>query len=366
MFGRNLVLVWIGIFLLSGMFLMGQDGWCPLIVCNGDYLITDDEDFMGYPDYAHVDLSELSRCETITGDLVIYAINLTSLSGLENLTSVGGSLLIYENPALTSLTGLNNLTSVNRMNIMHNPVLTSLQALNDLTDPGESLLIAYNPSLTSVSGLENLKSVNGSISVHTNSSLTSLSGLENLTSVGSLDISWNPALTSLHGLNKLLSVDGEMYISYSPLINLEGLSNLASVGNLSIYANTNLSSFAGLESLTSVRWNLYIYSNSSLTSLIDLSNLTSVGGLHIGYTALTNLEGLDNLTSVGDLIIDGNPNLASLAALENLPSLSGDLWIYDNLSLPTCEAEWLRDNIGVENIWGSINIYNNDDTGTCE
>ena len=29
MFGRNLVLVWIGIFLLSGMFLMGQDGWPP-------------------------------------------------------------------------------------------------------------------------------------------------------------------------------------------------------------------------------------------------------------------------------------------------------------------------------------------------
>ena len=29
MFSRNLIPVWIGIILLSGLFLMGQQGWCP-------------------------------------------------------------------------------------------------------------------------------------------------------------------------------------------------------------------------------------------------------------------------------------------------------------------------------------------------
>jgi len=34
--------------------------------------------------------------------------------------------------------------------------------------------------------------------------------------------------------------------------------------------------------------------------------------------------------------------------------------------LPTCEAENLRDNIGIENIGGEITITGNDAAGTCE
>jgi hypothetical protein len=41
------------------------------------------------------------------------------------------------------------------------------------------------------------------------------------------------------------------------------------------------------------------------------------------------------------------------------------LLITGNPQLATCEAEWLRDHIGVENIADSFHIGENDDDGTC-
>jgi hypothetical protein len=44
--------------------------------------------------------------------ILVHNNALTSLTGLENLTSIGGYLLIMDNNALTSLTGLESLTSI--------------------------------------------------------------------------------------------------------------------------------------------------------------------------------------------------------------------------------------------------------------
>merc|ERR1711937_736850 len=62
--------------------------------------------------------------------------NVTSLKGLEGLTSVGGDLQIGDwdgNPQLTSLAGLEGLTSVGGdLDIMYNDQLTSLSGLEGL------------------------------------------------------------------------------------------------------------------------------------------------------------------------------------------------------------------------------------------
>ena len=88
-------------------------------------------------------------------------LSLTSLSGLDNLTTIGGSLEIGGYGALTSLTGLDGLTSVQG-----------------------DLYLAYNDALTSLSGLDSLVSVGGNLYIYENNSLPSLSGLGSLTSVG--------------------------------------------------------------------------------------------------------------------------------------------------------------------------------------
>merc|ERR1712134_240664 len=56
--------------------------------------------------------------------------SVTSLKGLEGLTTVGGNFNIWNNAQLTSLTGLEGLTSVGGdLDIWYNDQLTSLNAL---------------------------------------------------------------------------------------------------------------------------------------------------------------------------------------------------------------------------------------------
>src|SRR5690606_5725923 len=101
------------------------------------------------------------NCTEVSGNLTIQGANITDLTPLSNLTSVGEYLFIYSNSNLTNLDGLSNLTSV-----------------------GGYLLIGSNSNLTNLDGLSNLTSVGGYLDIYNNLSLTNLDGLNNLTSVG--------------------------------------------------------------------------------------------------------------------------------------------------------------------------------------
>jgi hypothetical protein len=91
--------------------------------------------------------------------------NLSSLHGLENITSLGGDLSIgfytgtttIGNPALSNLTGLENLVSIDSsFEIQFNQSLNSLEELESLTSIGGSLNVSDNTSLHSLAGLDNL------------------------------------------------------------------------------------------------------------------------------------------------------------------------------------------------------------------
>merc|ERR1712188_174835 len=131
--------------------------------------------------------------------------NVTSLKGLEGLTSVGGDLQIGGDPVLLSL-GYDNVGG-------GNPQLTSLAGLEGLTSVGGGITISDNAQLTSLAGLEGLTSVGGDLYIGINAQLTSLAGLEGLTSVGGyLSIGVNAQLTSLAALEGLASVGGSFDI----------------------------------------------------------------------------------------------------------------------------------------------------------
>ena len=131
---------------------------------------------------------------------------LDNLTGLVSLTSIGEALTII-NSALTSLTGLESLISIGgdlRIGIAFNgwvqpnPNLSNISALENLTSIGQSLMIVENESLASLSGLENLTSIGWSLAINGNSSLTSLTGLDNISagSIGNLDIVGNELLST--------------------------------------------------------------------------------------------------------------------------------------------------------------------------
>ena len=103
---------------------------------------------------------------------------------MDNVTSIGGYFSIGDNSALTSLSGLDNVISI-----------------------GGSLIIgSYSEgnNLTSLTGLNNVTSIGGGLDIYGNNNLTNLTGLDNVTTIGGgLDISHNLALTSLTGLDNI-------------------------------------------------------------------------------------------------------------------------------------------------------------------
>jgi hypothetical protein len=215
-------------------------------VWQGDYYIAD-----------NTDLQVLKDFTMITGSLIIEDTKLKSLAGLENITSVGGDLDIYNNDALTSLAALENITSV-----------------------GGRLMISTNNALTSLKGLESITSIGGGLGIDSNNALTSLTGLEKITSVGrSLSISYNKTLTSIAPLGNITSIGGALYICNNrALTSLTGLGNITSeIGGLRITYNNALTSLAPLGNITSIRGDLSIAVNDTLTSL-GMNALLRVGG----------------------------------------------------------------------------------------
>ncbi len=310
-----------------------------------------------------INLAPLTKLVTVGGSLCIYYNDLlTSLSGLNNLTSVA-NLRIYSNTILTSLSGLDNLTNLEyHIEILNNASLTDLFGLEKITSVPGTLDIAGNDALTNISGLLNITSVGWDLRVQSNAvlaslsglkslnsvrdlyisyndALTNLSGFENLTTVRDVEINNNDALTSLSGFKILTTVGGSLTIKGNPLItNLFGLENIISIGkNLTISDNALFTNLSGLENLNSLGGSLFLDNNATLPNLSGIEHIISVlgEGLYIRFnTALPSLAGLENLTILrGSLAIQGNPLITGLSELENLTSIGGYLYIMENALL---------------------------------
>jgi hypothetical protein len=98
------------------------------------------------------------ECHQLVGNLKISGNDITNLTGLFPITSIGGILEIVENPNLASLTGLENLVSINNIfYIRFNNLLNDLQGLNGLISlGGHELWIEGNNSLRNLSGIDSI------------------------------------------------------------------------------------------------------------------------------------------------------------------------------------------------------------------
>lgn len=182
-------------------------------------------------------IEDLDGYTHVEGDLVIGATFLTSLEGLECLSSVSGRFDVTGNSGLTNLNGIDGLSSVNQLYIENNENLLDLDGLYSLVSANE-IVITDNISLGSLNGLSNLSSV-GKFQVELNTGLTSLHGIA-LTSVDQLYIMRNDNLTSLMGLGLLTSVD-DLFISSNNSMSSFHLDSLTSVtGIFTITENINL------------------------------------------------------------------------------------------------------------------------------
>jgi hypothetical protein len=290
-------------------------------------------------------------CDQVTGDLKILdggdvTTDITNLNGLSGLTQINETLAVgpssgseagMGNPLLSDISGLANLTSVGGLYVWENSSLLNLDDLSGLVFSGP----ASNRSLLVIDN-SNLQNING---------LSGISG-----QIRSLSIRENPLLTEIDALQNITSVQlGIGIANNTSLENIDGLAQITSARNIDIQNNPSLISVAGLQSL---------------------QVLTGVGGGTFGFVfinndAITNLDGLSNLTIVQDLLlIRGNNELQNINGLNVLLQVDRDVEIILNPKLNTCNALYsLLDNVDdgaagpgiapVPDVGGTIDISSN-------
>jgi hypothetical protein len=138
-------------------------------------------------------------------------------------------------------------------------------------------------------------------------------------------------------------------------------------GSYSVSTAAHILALAGITEITG---DLTV-TGSSLTSLTGLECLNQVGGYVRIYNSysLQTLAGLENLGTIGGYLrISGNTVLTTITNIESLDHIgvTSALDVYNNSSLPTCEAENLRDHLMSFGWTGTAYISGNNDLGTCE
>ena len=170
--------------------------------------------------------------------------------------------------------------------------ITDISGLSFITSVGSNLFIFQNPNLTSLDGLQGITSIGNSVNITSNGGLTDLTGFPNITAInGSLRIDFCANLQSLNGLNQITSIDGDVYLAEAyDLTSLAPLSNLQTVnGELDIRICTSLTNFDGLENLTTINGDLVIRDNPILTDISGLDHAIAISGnLEIQNTDLSN------------------------------------------------------------------------------
>lgn len=272
-----------------------------------------------------VDLSPLACLRAVTGDLRVYdARNLVEVSGLENLTTVGGTLNVQ--PKCFGEGDDENC----------GPSVVERVVLAGLREAG-NVIVRLNPALGEAR-------------------------FDALERVGDVRFVSLPALVSVQFAS--LARAAEVELRGAELLEEADFPSLATAGRIDVTV-TGLASLTGFSALAELDV-IYLYGNSGLVSLGGMK-METLGRLYLeANAALASLDGLNALTTVEEsLWIRDNASLASLDGLENLARV-GQLTIYDNPALPTCEATRLRDRIGAGNIGGPITIELNDDAASCQ
>ena len=231
-------------------------------------------------------LDSLYQITEVLGNVVIGDTignpNLISLSGLSNLSTIGGSLGIQNNGSLTNFAGL-----INSMNAME---------LSSLTEIGGDLKIAHNELLQNLLGLEDLEAIGGDLIIEDNISMTSLTGITNLDyqSIQNLYIFNNPELSTCQ-VQTVCSYIGEptgiteIYNNNEDCNSADEIYGICSVGveekssnfNISIYPNPAKDKLyitsSSNEKLNELRiYNqvgVQVYYSSAFTSPLDISSL---------------------------------------------------------------------------------------------
>lgn len=366
------------------------------------------------------------NCTAIAGNVNINGTNsnINNLAPLNNIVSISGGFTLYKLPQLTGVNGFTSLTTIGGSIDIYDTKLTNLNGLASLTNVGNTIIIGQNPLLTNISGIKNINpGTVSNFSIYDNANLAicnyeficsylagpgnkyianNATGCQNQaviatacatcdapanlthvpgaaatytvkwTSVGSsFDIEWgaegfvqgtgtqqngiNTTQCSLPGLQELASYD--IYIrrnctdTQSTWVKYTFTTNriCPEINNsFYFYSQEEVDAFAATyPDCTQILGYVGIY-GAGITNLTALSNIQNIlWGITVRGTSLTSLNDLSSLTSVGgtymsssfnaSFIIEENPLLTDISILDNIDTTYFNrIDIVDNTSLEVC------------------------------
>ncbi|PJJ60885.1 hypothetical protein [Hymenobacter chitinivorans] len=281
---------------------------------------------VGQPTDGIFDLSPLAGITSVTGSVSISLHDLTDIGPLSNITQIGGGLYITGGTAL-------NFIPVN--------------GFQSLATVGGDVIIMNNPSLTLIAGFP-LLSKSRTVTISNNAALGAITGFTSLSKTGALSISQCASLRSISGLNALTTVqpiptnpptqlpEPVVSITDNPLLEeITGLGALATSGSMMIFMNPALKELTGFNNLKSLT-NLYIGANTAMTTLSGFN-----GGLVVSETGIVNINTNEQLTSITGF---SGLNTQSLSihtnnALKEIPGFAGSRGVTASISgNPALEA----------------------------
>lgn len=311
------------------------------------------------------DLSSLANIQSVGGDILISGNNdLESIDGLNNLLAIGDDLTISSNASLVSISGFNSLTTISGYcNIQFNSSLATITGFMQLNTIQDYFRLYFNEQLNEISGFKSLSYLGDDVDIFRCSSIASFEMFSGVTSIaGSFSLDDNNVVTSLDGFENLTVVGDYLTLeNLSKVENFDALSNLTSIGSgITIANNSALQNVNGLENISfvnsptiNIRFNkmldsltplsflsgqvrnLIIQSNDKITDFTAFSGITNIQyRLAISEKGISSLTGFENITYIGDdLEISSCDKLITTSALNNLTILGGDVTIRFNKKL---------------------------------
>ena len=311
-----------------------------------------------------ISITGFNGLESFTGAIRMENLpNLITLNAFNSITILHYGLSIENLPSLVSLEGFNSLTNIsnNGFIIKNNVNLESINGFENLTTIDGGFLVMDCENLQNLGDFTSLSAIPGGLTLKNLPSLANITALSQLNSIGNswvgMKIENCENLISLEGLNNLVNLDGPLFLK-----DLNNLQSISALGNAQMNANENYIQLINL---------------NNLLSLSGLNNVQTLHTLTLdGLNSLTNLEGLNNLTEVEyGFRIENMNNLNSLNGLENLTSAASYYWdefshssiTFDNLpqltnlnallSLTFIGALYIRNCESLTNLDGFDNVY---------
>jgi hypothetical protein len=309
-----------------------------------------------------IDLKNVNSTNMVKLQVVNNAA-LQSFSAPELITTLSDDLFFDNNFALSSLTGFDALTSVGGHLEINDTKATTFPSFPNLTFVGQAINFVKNENVLSID-LQNVSSINMvDVKVLDNASLTSFSGPQFIPSLsGNLLVNNNFVLSSLTGFDALTSIGGELAIEDTQDPVLPAFQQLNFVGKAIIYRNNNLVSDIDLSNVGSTNMKDVIIRNNpqlnhfgapknvpTLSNDIDIqlnSNLASITGfdaltsierlLLIEDTKVSSVPGLGSLQTTGEFWIGNNENITTLDWFSSLSTIENYLSIRENPNLSFC------------------------------